>query len=159
MMIKNLKFIGIFLSFFILVFLLDQAVKNLTLKGLRYEGEFLDLTYVLNTGVAFSMLSFLEHYLKYLHLALLLCLFAYLLWQKTFLKQHIIAFGIMLGAGSSNLLDRFIHGGVVDMFYWHKWFDFAIFNVADVMINVSVFLIIMQELFINFNKRKKNGNF
>ena len=117
MMIKNLKFIGIFLSFFILVFLLDQAVKNLTLKGLRYEGEFLDL------------------------------------------KQHIIAFGIMLGAGSSNLLDRFIHGGVVDMFYWHKWFDFAIFNVADVMINVSVFLILMQELFINFNKRKKNGNF
>ncbi|MCH5336758.1 MAG: lipoprotein signal peptidase [Campylobacter sp.] len=155
-MLKKLKFVGIFLSFFILVFLLDQGVKILTLNGLRYESEFLDLTYVLNTGVAFSMLSFLEHYLKYLHLALLLCIFAYLLWQKKFFKEHIIAFGIMLGAGSSNLLDRFIHGGVVDMFFWHKWFNFAIFNVADVMINISVVLILIQEFFI---KRKKNGNF
>lgn len=155
-MAKKLKFAGIFLSFFVLVFLLDQGVKILTLNGLRYESEFLDLTYVLNTGVAFSMLSFLEHYLKYLHLALLLCIFAYLLWQKNFFKEHIVAFGIMLGAGSSNLFDRFIHGGVVDMFFWHKWFNFAIFNVADVMINISVVLILIQEFFI---KRKKNGNF
>lgn len=156
-MVRNLRFTGIFLSLFILVFLLDQWVKALTLGGLRYESEFLDLTYVLNTGVAFSMLSFLEHYLKYLHLALLVCLFAYLLWQKTFFKEHIVAFGIMLGAGSSNLLDRFVHGGVVDMFYWHKWFDFAIFNFADVMINISVALILIREFFIK--KKEENGGF
>ncbi len=39
-------------------FALDQWVKSLTLAGLRWQSEYLDLTYALNTGVAFSMLSF-----------------------------------------------------------------------------------------------------
>ncbi|QBL11192.1 signal peptidase II [Campylobacter helveticus] len=149
-MIKSYK---IFWLFFVLVFVLDQIVKILTLRGMRYQSEYLDLTFALNTGVAFSMLSFLEHYLKYLHLAILLVLFVYLFWQKEFLKEHIVAFGMMLGAGCSNLFDRFIHGGVVDMFFWHKWFEFAIFNVADVMINLSVALILIKEIFL---KRGKN---
>ncbi|EAK2539358.1 lipoprotein signal peptidase [Campylobacter upsaliensis] len=149
-MIKDYK---IFWSFFALVFVLDQIVKILTLRGMRYQSEYLDLTFALNTGVAFSMLSFFEYYLKYLHLAILLILFSYLFWQKEFLKEHIVAFGLMLGAGCSNLLDRFIHGGVVDMFFWHKGFEFAIFNVADVMINLSVALILIKEIFL---KRGKN---
>lgn len=152
-MVKNLKAILVFILSFVIVFAFDQWVKYLTLAGLRWQSEYLDLTYALNTGVAFSMLSFLEHYLKYLNLALILALFIYLLWQRKFLKEHLVAFGIMLGAGSSNLFDRFIHGGVVDMFFWHKWFEFAIFNVADVMINISVALILIQEIFI---KKEKN---
>lgn len=152
-MAKNLKNILIFILSFVFVFILDQWVKSLTLQGLRWQSEYLDLTYALNIGVAFSMLSFLEHHLKYLHLALIIVLFIYLLWQKKFLKDHLIAFGMMLGAGSSNLLDRFVHGGVVDMFFWHKWFNFAIFNVADVMINLSVALILIQEI---FKKKEKN---
>lgn len=149
-----IKRYGIFWLFFGGVFLLDQWVKSLTLAGLRWESEYFDLTFALNTGVAFSMLSFLDHYLKYLHLALLIMLFVYLFWQKKFLKEHIIAFAMMLGAGCSNLLDRFLYGGVVDMFFWHKGFEFAVFNVADVMINVSVALILMREFL--FKKRKKN---
>ena len=142
-----------FFIFFVLVIILDQSVKFLSLSGLRLQGEFLDFTFALNTGIAFSMLSFLEHYLKWLHLALLLILGIYLFCQKSFLKTHILAFGIMLGAGFSNLLDRFLWGGVVDMFFWHKWFEFAIFNVADVMINLSVALILFKEIFI---KKEKN---
>ncbi|HHD0292155.1 TPA: signal peptidase II [Campylobacter coli] len=152
-MVKRYKTILIFILVFIAVFAFDQWVKSLTLSGLRWQSEYLDLTYALNTGVAFSMFSFLEHYLKYLHLALILALVIYLLWQKQFLREHLVAFGMMLGSGCSNLLDRFIHGGVVDMFFWHKWFHFAIFNVADVMINISVALILIKEIFI---KKEKN---
>ncbi|HEF3488271.1 TPA: lipoprotein signal peptidase [Campylobacter coli] len=152
-MVKRYKTILIFILVFIAVFAFDQWVKSLTLSGLRWQSEYLDLTYALNTGVAFSMFSFLEHYLKYLHLALILALVIYLLWQKQFLREHLVAFGMMLGAGCSNLLDRFIHEGVVDMFFWHKWFHFAIFNVADVMINISVALILIKEIFI---KKEKN---
>ncbi|MGH2305288.1 signal peptidase II [Campylobacter taeniopygiae] len=147
---KNLKFI----SCFIAAFVLDQWIKQLTLGGMRWQSEYFDLTFTLNTGIAFSMLSFLDHYLKYFHLAFILILVIYLFWQKNFLKEHIIAFGIMLGSGCSNLLDRFVHGGVVDMFFWHKWFNFAIFNVADIMINISVALIFIQEIFIK--RRSKN---
>lgn len=151
-MVKRYKTILIFILVFIAVFAFDQWVKSLTLSGLRWQSKYLDLTYALNTGVAFSMFSFLEHYLKYLHLALILALVIYLLWQKQFLREHLVAFGMMLGAGYSNLLDRFIHGGVVDMFFWHKWFHFAIFNVADVMINISVALILIKEIFIKKEK-------
>ncbi|EAI4317301.1 lipoprotein signal peptidase [Campylobacter coli] len=152
-MVKRYKTILIFILVFIVVFAFDQWVKSLTLSGLRWQSEYLDLTYALNTGVAFSMFSFLEHYLKYLHLALILALFIYLLWQKQFLREHWVAFGMMLGAGCSNLLDRFIYGGVVDMFFWHKWFHFAIFNVADVMINISVALILIKEIFMKKGKK------
>ena len=123
---------------------------------MRYEGSFMSLVLVLNDGVAFSMFAFLKGYLKYIQLALLIFLLAYLLWQKSFFKEHFLAFALMLSAGFSNLLDRFLYGGVVDMFFWHKWFEFAIFNLADVMINISVALILIKEFF--FKKKDKNAN-
>ncbi len=146
----------VFFSTFVLVFLLDQFVKYLSLNGMRYEGSFMSLVLVLNDGVAFSMFAFLKGYLKYIQLALLIFLLAYLLWQKSFFKEHFLAFALMLSAGFSNLLDRFLYGGVVDMFFWHKWFEFAIFNLADVMINISVALILIKEFF--FKKKDKNAN-
>ncbi|DAB32382.1 MAG TPA: signal peptidase II, partial [Sulfurospirillum sp. UBA11407] len=48
--------------------------------------------------------------------------------------------------------DRFIHGGVVDYFYWHRWFEFAVFNFADVMINIAVALILL----IAYKNRSKS---
>ena len=148
------KLLVIFIASFILAFAFDQAVKLLCLDGFRWQSEYIDFVLAFNDGVAFSMLSFLKHYLKYLHLALIIVLFAYLLWQKSFFKEHILAFALMFGAGSSNLLDRFVYGGVIDMFFWHKWFGFAIFNVADVLINISVAMILIKELF--FKKKALN---
>lgn len=133
---------------FAIVFALDQASKYLFLQGLEYKGEFLDLVLTYNTGVAFSMFAFLGAYLKYIQLVFIVVLFGYLFYQKEFLKTHLIAFAIMLSAGCSNLLDRFVHIGVVDFVFWHKWFEFAVFNLADVMINISVVLILIKE-FLN----------
>ena len=62
---------------------------------------------------------------------------------------------MIFGAGISNILDRFIHGGVVDYIFWHYGFEFAIFNFADVMINVSVAMIIFNAL---FKKNKLDSN-
>ncbi|HJE66555.1 MAG TPA: signal peptidase II [Campylobacter avium] len=146
----------VFFIAFVAVFTLDQFVKYLSLSGMRYDGSFMSLVLVYNDGVAFSMFAFLKEYLKYIHLALLLALIAYLLWQKSFFKEHFLAFAMLISAGFSNLLDRFLHIGVVDMFFWHKWFEFAVFNVADVMINISVALILIKEFF--FKKKDKNAN-
>lgn len=154
--ILNKKQSIIFAIAFIAVFVLDQFIKYLSLNGMRYNGSFMSLVLVFNDGVAFSMFSFLKEYLKYIHLALMLLLITYLLMQKKFFKEHFLAFAMMISAGLSNLLDRFLYGGVVDMFFWHKWFEFAIFNVADVMINISVALILIKEIF--FKKKDKNAN-
>lgn len=142
-----MKSVKIFVFAFLLALICDQLVKFLTLQGLRWQSQYLDLVLVYNDGVAFSMFAFLKGYLKYIHLALIVVLFSYLLGQKKFLKDHLFAFGLMFGAGCSNLYDRFAYGGVVDMFFWHKWFDFAVFNVADVFINIALALILIKEFF------------
>ena len=116
----------VFFIAFVAVFALDQFIKYLSLNGMRYDGSFMSLVLVYNDGVAFSMFAFLKEYLKYIHLALLLALIAYLLWQKSFFKEHFLAFAMLISAGFSNLLDRFLHIGVVDMFFWHKFLQMLI---------------------------------
>ena len=169
-MLKNCV---IFLTLFTLVFIADQSLKQWTLQVLcegnviengkiffqegdssvevstcsarkqLFGGEYISLVGTLNTGVAFSMFSEYKEHLKFVHLGLLVLLFVYLLWQRKFFKEHIIAFSLMFGA-------------VVDMFFWHKWFEFAIFNIADATINLSIAIILIKELFFRKKPAKSN---
>lgn len=135
------KALIVFVLAFIGIFIIDQNLKTIFLDGYRWYGDYFSLILTYNKGVAFSMLSFLDGNLKYLQAVLLIAVVVYLGFNKNTFKQYTLPAGIILGAGSSNLYDRFVHGGVVDYFYWHKWFDFAVFNFADVMINLSVVII------------------
>jgi signal peptidase II len=108
----------------------------LFVDGFRYYTECIDLILVYNRGVAFSMLAFLEEWLKYIQLVLVIGILGYIISLKK--VCFAIPAGLMLGGAFSNIYDRFIHGGVVDMVYWHCGFDFAVFNFADVMIDVAV---------------------
>ena len=177
------KILGVFFAAFFVVFALDQAVKQIFLSGFSWQGEYFSLVLAYNRGVAFSMFAFLGEWLKFIQLALIAGVCGYLLWRlkrkfdaqaaaktkpnlsssngkniekKEILEEHALGAGIILGAGSSNLLDRFVHGGVVDYVYWHKWFEFAIFNLADVMIDIGVVLILWQS-FAAGRKGAKNG--
>ncbi|MBN2782798.1 MAG: lipoprotein signal peptidase [Campylobacterales bacterium] len=129
------------------VFIIDQNIKTLFVEGFRYYTECIDFILVYNKGVAFSMFAFLDEWLKYIQLIMVLGIFSYILY----LKKLCFAFpaGLMLGGAVSNIYDRFIHGGVVDMVYWHCGFDFAVFNFADVMIDVAVVWI----LILNFKPK------
>lgn len=118
------------------VFIADQQIKSIFLGGYRAYSECIDLILVFNKGVAFSMFAFLEESLKWLQLLLLAGVALYTLRLGT--RCYFPPVGIMLGAGFSNVFDRFIHGGVVDYVYWHCGFDFAVFNFADVMIDLAV---------------------
>ena len=125
-----------FLAFFS-VFALDQLIKIIFLNGFSLKTKCISLIMVLNKGVAFSMFSFLGKNLKYIQLALILGLLIYFIKEKIFAKHPILS-GILFAAAFSNLLDRFLRGGVVDYVYWHCGFNFAIFNFADVMIDFSI---------------------
>ena len=118
------------------VFFIDQAIKSIFLDGFRLYTSYIDLILVFNKGVAFSMFAFLEGALKWLQLALLAGVIGYTLWLRK--SCYLVPVGIMTGAGLSNVVDRFIHGGVVDYVYWHYGFNFAVFNAADVMIDIAV---------------------
>ncbi|MEA3373114.1 MAG: signal peptidase II [Campylobacterota bacterium] len=135
------------------IFIIDQGIKEfMMLKAMElystdqeslygqvltiYETACINMTLVFNKGVAFSMFAFLEEWLKWLQLVLISGVLGYIVYLKK--SCYSIPAGILIGAGLSNVYDRFIHGGVVDYVYWHCGFNFAIFNFADVMIDLAV---------------------
>lgn len=124
-----------------LIFGIDQAIKWLFLEGFRWHSEVFSLILTYNKGVAFSMFAFLADNLKYVQLAFIIGLAVYIGRQREMVLRYYIPIGIIGGAALSNLADRFIHGGVVDYFFWHYGFEFAVFNFADVMIDFGVLLI------------------
>jgi len=136
---ENGKWFFKFLIFFILIFVTDQVIKLLFLDGFEFKSKCISLVLAINKGVAFSMFAFLGKSLKYIQFILIMGLFVYFIKEKVISKHPIIS-GILFGAALSNLLDRFIRGGVVDYVYWHCGFNFAIFNFADTMIDLSIIL-------------------
>lgn len=132
------------------VFIVDQNIKMLFVDGFRYYTDCIDLILVYNRGVAFSIFAFLAEYLKYIQLIMVIGVLFYVFY----LKKLCYAFpvGLLLGGAFSNIYDRFIHGGVVDMVYWHCGFNFAVFNFADVMIDVAVVWILIFNFKPNYCK-------
>jgi len=118
------------------VIIADQTIKTIFVDGFRYDGECISLVLTYNRGVAFSLFSFLEDNLKWIQIAILTGVVFYIL--KFSEKKYYLPASLVAGAGISNIIDRFNYGGVVDYVYWHCWFDFAIFNFADVVIDFGV---------------------
>ena len=147
-MLKKL-FITLFL--FVSLFLIDQYIKFLFVDGYERQGECISLILVYNYGVAFSMFSFLEGNLKYIQIAIMSAGILYLVFNKEVFRTYYLPSAFILAGGIGNIYDRFLHGGVVDYIYWHCGFDFAVFNFADVIINIGVMLL----LIINFKESKK----
>ncbi len=145
-----IKSIWIFSLSLIGIFIIDQNIKALFIDGFSYYGKCISFILTFNKGVAFSMLSFLGNNLKYLQIILLIGIIIYIITHKEIFLKYSLPLGVIMGAGASNIYDRFIHGGVVDYVYWHCGFDFAIFNFADVMIDISIAYI----FFISFISKK-----
>jgi signal peptidase II len=144
-------------ALFIVLIALDQYIKYLfVFQGAGYKGECISLVLVYNYGVAFSMFDFLAHHLKYIQLALLAAGAVYLYFNKAILKIYALPISLLYAGGISNIIDRFTHGGVVDYIYWHCGFEFAIFNFADVIINIAVGLIILIHILHTKKTAKQN---
>ena len=143
-MIKKLKSAIII---FIIVLIIDQFVKyGFANLGWDFDGPYMSLKLAYNYGVAFSMFSFLEHYLKFIQLAIVLIATIYIYKNKDIFEEYYFPISLLYAGGLSNILDRFTYGGVVDYFYWHYGFEFAIFNIADVIIDLAVVIIIYKQI-------------
>jgi signal peptidase II len=118
-------------------FVIDQGIKALFLSGYYHAGSCIDLELHINYGVAFSMLSFMGQYLKWLQLAIVALVF-FVSLKEGFIQKYALAMGFLLGGALGNLYDRFVHGGVVDYVAWHCGFNYAVFNYADVAIDIAV---------------------
>lgn len=144
-------------TIFLVIFIIDQIVKyGFANFNLDIDGSYMSLKLAYNYGVAFSMFSFLEHNLKYIQLVIVLAGTIYLFKNKDVFKEYYIPIALLFAGGLSNILDRFTYGAVVDYFYWHYGFKFAIFNLADVIINLAVVLIIYKQIKQSREEKKKN---
>ena len=124
---------------------IDQAIKLWATNVLQPVGAMpliphvVELRFVLNPGMAFSLLSGKQLFLILATSAALL-LVAYWLFfrsQGKYLQQAALI--LVLGGGIGNLIDRVLNGEVVD--YINVLFmRFAVFNFADICVCVGVAL-------------------
>ena len=118
------------------ILLADRIVKLVTCNLLEPStsvpviGRLLQLTYVQNTGAAFSMLSQHTWILIVVNSVLLVvCIGVLLLKVKKAVTA--IPLAMIIGGGLGNLVDRLYYGYVIDMFDLRH---FAVFNVADIFV-------------------------
>jgi signal peptidase II len=152
--------IVVFLFVVVGTFIIDQGIKEWAMAavdGVEYavimEGSCINLELFYNRGVAFSMLEFLGDNLKWVQVVLIVGIIIYVFYEG-YLKEYAFAIGLIVGGALGNLYDRFEHVGVVDYVAWHCGFDFAIFNYADVMIDLGVAIILLMT-FLEYRRVKK----
>ncbi len=147
-----IRYITIFLLATIGTIVIDQNIKMLFVDGGYYlQGSCINLELHYNKGVAFSMFAFLGDNLKWIQLLLIFGIIGFVFYEG-YLKKYAFAIGLIIGGAISNLYDRFIHQGVVDYVAWHCGFDFAVFNYADIMIDLGVAIILILSFFDNRKK-------
>ncbi len=145
---------AVFLLVALGTFIIDQNIKSLFVEGYYRAGECIDLELHYNKGVAFSMLSFIGPYLKWIQSLLIVGILFYVL-KEGYLKRYAFPVGLLIGGALGNVYDRFVHEGVVDYIAWHCGFNFAVFNYADVAIDVAVAWIIIMVYFFPEASQKK----
>lgn len=127
--------------------ILDQITKYLVVIEFREIGvtfplwqEVFHLTYVQNTGAAFSFFQGGAFWLRWLSLLVSLGLIIYALSDKL-TKFEQIGYGFILAGALGNGIDRFLFGYVVD-FLDFRLINFPVFNIADVCINLGIIALI-----------------
>ena len=141
---------------------LDQLVKYLVVQNIPL-GEhvpflpcILDLTYVQNTGAAFSLFSDHTWILALISLVMSVLL-AIAVWKPLF--RHPFgrtALALLLAGAVGNLIDRALQGYVVDMFHV-LFMEFAVFNVADICVVCGGIAFVVYILFFAEKLEKKES--
>ena len=141
------------LAFLILV--VDQLTKLLILAYYHVGEsttltEWLNIVRVHNRGAAFSFLAGAAGWQRWLFVAIgvgAALLIVYLLRAHAGQRLFCFALTCIMGGAIGNVLDRLLHGYVVDMvdFHLRSW-HFPAFNVADTAITFGVIFLLLDEL-------------
>ncbi len=108
-----------------------------------------NLTYVHNTGAAFSFLSEAGGWQRWFFAVMAFTISIVLTIWLYRLKKHetllAVALALVLGGAIGNLIDRLAYGYVIDFLdvYYQSW-HWPAFNVADMSISLGVFLMLLE---------------
>ena len=139
--------VSIFISILLLI-LLDQAVKGYVVKEIplggmrRFIPKVVSLTYLKNSGAAFSMLENQQWFFTIITILAMGAAFVYLYRHIKGSLWLLLGLTLIISGGIGNFIDRVRQGFVVDMFHL-DFMNFAIFNVADIYLTVGVGLLLI----------------
>jgi len=137
------------------VILLDQITKTviagtMQLGDVRTITQFFDIVRAHNRGAAFSFLSDASGWQRWFFTGIGIVAAVFIVWM---LKRHggqrlfSCALALILGGAVGNVIDRLLHGHVIDFVQVHwKSAYFPAFNVADSAISIGAALLILDEI-------------
>jgi signal peptidase II len=146
----------------LLIVAADQITKVLILAW-YHPGEvtvltdWLNIVRVHNRGAAFSFLAGADGWQRWLFVGIGVAatiFIVYLLRAHAGQKLFCLALSLIMGGAVGNVVDRLLHGYVVDMVdFHHRWLaplfpggHFPAFNVADTAITFGVIFLLLDEL-------------
>jgi signal peptidase II len=143
------------LALAILILVLDQLTKVLILGAFKLGDSspvtaFFNIVRVHNAGAAFSFLAGASGWQRWFFTGIGVAatvFIIYLLKAHPGQKLFCFALACILGGAVGNVIDRLVHGHVIDFldFHWAGW-HFPAFNVADSTITVGAICLILDEL-------------
>ena len=145
----------LWLSLALLILLIDQLTKWLivgqfALGDGRVVTSLFNLVRAHNTGAAFSFLAQAGGWQRWFFTGIGVAASALMIWMlRSHPGQKLFGFAIacILGGAIGNVIDRLVHGYVVDFldFHWAGW-HFPAFNAADSAITLGAACLLLDEL-------------
>jgi signal peptidase II len=143
------------LAIALIIILADQLTKTLIVDAFalgesRTITSFFNLVRVHNSGAAFSFLAGASGWQRWFFVGLGAAAAVFIVWM---LSRHggqklfSWALALILGGALGNVIDRLLHGHVVDFIQVHHsgWY-FPSFNVADSAISIGAACLILDEI-------------
>ncbi len=143
------------LALALIILIADQFTKVLILGYYRlgdstYVTSFFNIVRAHNTGAAFSFLADAAGWQRWFFTGIGVAAALFILWMlKSHAGQKLFAFALacILGGAVGNVIDRLLHGYVVDFLDFHLGGrHFPAFNIADSAITVGAACLILDEL-------------
>ena len=139
----------------LLLLIADQFTKVLILGSYKlgdatYITSFFNIVRVHNTGAAFSFLASASGWQRWFFTGIGIAAAVFIIWMlKSHPGQKLFSFAMacILGGAIGNVVDRLLHGYVVDFldFHYGNW-HFPAFNVADAAISIGAVCLILDEI-------------
>ncbi len=127
-----------------------MVVNNSHLLPANVIDNFFTLTFVKNPGVAFGWFPDwrLPPIIMATTMIIIIAYYSLKLPEEERLTRWALA--LLVGGAVGNLYDRIVYGFVVDFFLFHLGsFDFPVFNVADIAIDLGVFMLFVDIFFLS----------
>jgi signal peptidase II len=139
----------------IIIILADQFTKTLIIGYYKLGDStpvtsFFNIVRAHNTGAAFSFLAGAGGWQRWFFTGIGAVATIFILWMlRGHHAQRLFAFALacILGGAIGNVVDRLMHGYVVDFldFYYGTW-HFPAFNIADSAITIGATCLILDEI-------------